>query len=182
MSEPAATIYPRADGGIDLVGVAEGLAGLLLALPGTIAADAPPEVQARLFPDISEDDEQANAEWKQLVRPELFHLLASAREGIESDLRGLALTSAGDTRGRLEIPGKHRDAWISGLQAARLALGARHGLDVYQPEPPDNDDERRRMAIAQVTMAVYADLQWQLVEGVMEEFPDDDETWSSGNG
>ena len=171
MSEPAPEIVPRDDGGLDLEGVPELLAWLLLGLPETIAADAPPEARARLFPDISEDDEDANVEWRRIAHPELFHLLASAREVVEADLRLLVMTLADGGRGRLEIPGKHREAWISALQAARLSIGAEHGLDVYDPAPPPAGGENARV-LAEVKMAVYADLQWQLVDGATRDLPD----------
>jgi len=172
-----ATVSMRDDGGLDLTGVSQGLAAVLLTLPATLDADAPPAVNKRLFPDVSATDEEANDEWRKLMHPELFHLLGSARDVIANDLRLLVMTCATESDGRLEIPGKHRDAWISGLQVARLAIAAHHGLDRYEAEiEPVPPELQRARDYAAATLDLFGELLWRLVSGALAELPEEGRT------
>ncbi len=173
MSDEGANVAMRDDGGLDLTNVSRGLAAVLLTLPASLDANGPPAVKKRLFPDVSATDEEANDEWRKLMHPELFHLLGSAQEVIARDLHLLAMTCTNEGDGRLEIPGKHRDAWISGLQAARLAIGAEHGLDRYEHEvEPVPAEQHRDRTYARATMELFGELLWRLVSGALDELPD----------
>ncbi|MHC4971966.1 MAG: DUF2017 family protein [Planctomycetota bacterium] len=154
-------MFPRierqADGGVAIEDLAPPFVFILLEMPGLLGPDQPDEVKQRLFPDPSEDDE-IRKDWARLVQPELYALLASAREIVLRDLGKLA-PSGGVCR--LEIPAPHVNAWISALNAARLALGAVHGIedeDDLHPfgDPDDEDDDEavelddRRLAIVKI--------------------------------
>lgn len=138
-------MFPRverqADGGIAIEDLTPPIVFILLELPGMLGPDQPDEVKQRLFPDPSEDDE-TRKDWARLVQPELYALLASAREIVQRDLGGL-VSSGGLCR--LEIPAPHVNAWISALNAARLALGAVHGIEDEDDLHPfglaEEDDE-----------------------------------------
>lgn len=156
-------MFPRVrrndDGGVTIEDLAPPFVFILLELPGMLGPDQPDEVKQRLFPDPSEDDE-IRKDWARLVRPELYALLASAREIVQKDLRGL-VSSGGLCR--LDIPEPHVNAWISALNAARLALGAIHGIededDLHPFAVADDDEEEddepveldeRRLAIVKI--------------------------------
>jgi hypothetical protein len=115
----------RPDGGLAIEGLTPPFVFILFELPGLLGPDQPDEVKQRLFPDPSSDD-QIRKDWARLVHPELYALLASAREIVQKDLGKLVPDGA---LCRLEIPAPHIQAWISGLNAARLALGTLHGIE-----------------------------------------------------
>ncbi len=163
-------MFPRverqSDGSIALEGLAPPYVFMLFELPGMLGPDQPDEVKQRLFPDPSEDDE-TRRDWARLVHPELYALLASAREIVQRDLAGI-VSSGGLCR--LEIPAPHVNAWISALNAARLALGALHGIededDLHPFEAAEEEDEvveldERGLAI--VKIHVLGELQALLV-------------------
>ena len=158
-------MFPRLerqpDGGIAIEDLTPPFVFILLELPGLLGPDQPDEVKRRLFPDPSEDDE-IRKDWARLVHPELYALLASAREIVLKDL-GKLLPSGATCR--LEIPAPHVNAWISALNAARLALAAIHGIededDLHpfdDPEEEDDDEDRdevveldaRRLAVVKI--------------------------------
>lgn len=134
-------MFPRLerqpDGGIAIEDLTPPFVFILFELPGLLGPDQPDEVKRRLFPDPSDDDE-IRKDWERLVHPELYALLASAREIVLKDLQKLVPT--GGTC-RLEIPAPHVNAWISALNAARLALGAVHGIEDEDDLQPFGDDE-----------------------------------------
>jgi hypothetical protein len=114
------------DGTLVVEEIAAPLAAVLPELPALLAPDQPDAVRRRLFPDPS-DDEEVSAEWRMKQHPELFALLADARRIVETDLASMRLYPD-KTAWRLDIPPTHVHAWISALNAARLALGAREGI------------------------------------------------------
>ena len=120
----------------------------------------------RLFPGpTASDDADAEAEedWREYVHPELEQLFASHLEIIERDLDGFPEESRvpnvkegseetfdGDEH-VLRIPITHLDAWIHGLNQARLAIAARHDFtekDMDGEIPIDGDG--RALALFQV--------------------------------
>ncbi len=133
------------------------------------------EARQRLFPDPSDDAKQRE-DWERLVRPELFALLASAKEIVARDLKGLVPTTplGPVPRWNLTVPAQHVNAWISALNAARLALGARHGVATEQdlrPELVEKDGkiEMDERTFAIVKINVLAELQALLIlEGLPE--------------
>jgi hypothetical protein len=127
------------------------------------------EVRQRLFPEPSDEATQKE-EWERFVRPELFALLASAREILLRDLKGLeaAEPRAGVPRWSITVPAQHVNAWISALNAARLALGAQHGVESEQDLHPDLEEKDGKIEIDERTFAivkisVLADLQAMLI-------------------
>ncbi len=127
------------------------------------------DVRRRLFPEPSDDAKQKD-EWDRLVRPELFALLASAREILVRDLRALepAEPLGGVPRWNVSVPAQHVNAWISALNAARLALGAAHGVESEQDLHPDLEEKDGKIELDERTFAVVkinvlADLQALLI-------------------
>ena len=114
------------------------------------AASDDPAVQARLFPDPSGgQDRELNADWKSYVEPDLRQLFQSTLETIGEDLAPLEGKGSHRSR-RLRLPLSHLDAWIHGLNQARLAIAARHELTESELEEEVTvDDEERALAILQ---------------------------------
>jgi hypothetical protein len=133
------------------------------------------EVKRRLFPEPSDDAKQKE-DWDRLVRPELFALLASAREILLRDLRGLepAEPAAGVPRWSVTVPAQHVNAWISALNAARLALGAQFGVETEKDLHPQLEEKDGKIEVDERTLAVIkisalADIQHLLIlEGLPE--------------
>lgn len=89
----------------------------------------------RLFgPPTGGKDPDADAEWQEMVEPELRELFQSHLDVVTADLGHLKLV---DGEGMLRIPAEHIRAWIHTLNQARLAIGARNGVT-------DEDMEGRR--------------------------------------
>ena len=127
------------------------------------------EARRRLFPEPSNDEKQ-KAEWERLVRPELFALLASAREILLRDLRGIepAEPLGAVPRWNVTIPAQHVNAWISALNAARLALAAQHGIESEEDLHPKLEEKDGRIELdermfAAIKIDVLADLQAALI-------------------
>jgi len=134
------------------------------------------EVKRRLFPDPSDEAKQKE-EWDRLVRPELFALLASAREILLRDLRGLVAAEpfGGVPRWSITVPAQHVNAWISALNAARLALGTQHGIESEDDLHPDLEPKEGKIEVDERTFAVIkisalAEIQQMLI---MDGLPED---------
>jgi hypothetical protein len=113
---------------------------LLQKIPEHASTEDSPAAHERLF---SDPELNANAsfreDWAEFVEPELRAAFETALDVIRRDLR--QLEGPGPLRVlRLQI--RHLEAWIHGLNQARLALAARHELtdeemaDAAIPEAP----------------------------------------------
>jgi hypothetical protein len=144
----------RPDGTVAVDGILPLLVASLIEVPELLEKPEGP-VRRRLFPEPS-DEKRQRAEWARLVHPDLFALLASAREIVERDLKGLepGASFQGIPRWRLEIPPQHVNAWISALNAARLALGALNGIESEVDLHPDLIAKGEKIEIDERTLAV----------------------------
>jgi hypothetical protein len=73
------------------------------------------------------DDDESNSEWRRHAGPEITHLFESAASLVTKDLAGLEKESFSRTY-HLRIPSGHHNAWMSSLNAARLALAEIHRI------------------------------------------------------
>jgi hypothetical protein len=158
------------DGGIRMTELAPWFVGVLLELPELLDSDQPEAVSRRLYPDPSNDDEQKR-DWEKFVRPELFALVASAREIVMRDIGGMGPEEepAGLVLWSLAIPADHIQAWISALNVARLTLSEKYGIDeddmLDHDEPIDLESEEwneKHFALARIHLLGY--LQQMLIE------------------
>ena len=159
MIEPGLTLNP--DGSIRLESLDPLFVVVLREIPRLLDPDQPDAARRRLYPFPSDDDEQSQ-EWERLVHPELFALVATAQEGVRRDLEELEI---GEEGGRITIPAKHVNAWISALNVARLTLGTVHDFDEDDMEghgPSDFGD--RDMARVKVYLMGW--LQQMLIEEI----------------
>jgi len=140
----------RLDSGIVSLGPLNAVLCELLRLILPSAQDDHPAAQARLFPPPSGgSDDDLDADWKSYVEPDLRHIFQSSLEVIEQDLAALDQNPSGRRRD-LRIPVSHLNAWIHGLNQARLALVARHRLtEAELEEHTAVDDEDRSFALLQ---------------------------------
>jgi hypothetical protein len=100
-------------------------AELLRRIPGCASAEDG-AAKSRLFPaPTGGAEEEADAEWRETVEPELRELFATNVETVEADLKTMTETEEGL---QLTVPIKNAPAWIHTINQARLALGARHSI------------------------------------------------------
>jgi len=152
-----------AAGNLVVGGMSPPLVHVLREMPALLGADQPDVVKKRLFPDPS-DDEAVAAEWRRTQHPELFALLADARTIVESDLSSLSRAFPSRTW-KLEIPATHVNAWISALNAARLALGALNDVTAADMDPERGiAEDARGLAILRIDL--YGWLQSALIDAL----------------
>jgi Domain of unknown function (DUF2017) len=102
------------------------LAELLRQIPASTNSDDSPAAQQRLFSAPADASEkEVCQEWKIYVEPELRRLFQSAIETVAADLEQLNGKEKSVRNCTLRIPTLHADAWLNGLNQARLAIAAR---------------------------------------------------------
>jgi hypothetical protein len=140
------------------------LTRLIQEIPAT--GDPGPACESRFFPPLTGGrDPRMDGDWKQFVRPELEELFSESRRRIARDLEGLRPTGRGCYA--LEIPEANRWEWIHGLNQARLALAAIHGLGEAELEKKVPLEPSASFAAFQIQF--YALLQeWLLADGPVE--------------
>ena len=128
-------------GGLTLIGLDPFFVQLLRQIPECADPGENKLANARLFsPPSRRSDPQLKRDWEQFVYPELRSLFESARDTVLKDLsrmkpeivsgtEELEANKESDTTFRLQIPAKHYDAWLSALNQARLALGAKYHFE-----------------------------------------------------
>ena len=161
------------DGTITLLFLPREFAEILLEIPALLDADDRPEVRSRRYQAPTEDDEEANAEWERMMHPDLFHLVAEARDVVAKDLEVLERTHMDPLGGRLDIPPEHRPAWISAIQTVRVSLGAEHAVTAEDMEDVTALAEPGERARAIVRIHVLGDLQGLLIQDVDPHVGDD---------
>ena len=153
----ALQISMRPEGDLALEGFDETALFLLNDLPAILHYRADPGVQARMFPDALPGDLEANDAWHDAMDAELEYLFASAEELMLKDLEGL------DEGGVLAIPATHLDAWMNGLNQARIILGELYGI-VEEDMHNENPDPGRDRDVAVYRINFYAWLLQILLE------------------
>lgn len=99
----------------------ETLKGVPMLLESTDA-----RVRQRLLPEVYDGDDD-EAQWRRHAVPELERLFASRAQLVRRDLDGMRQLKSADSW-VLVIPDAHVSAWLSSLNAARLALFALNDL------------------------------------------------------
>lgn len=111
-----------AKGVIHFTGIPALLLEALRALE-SIASTDDQRVEARFFQNPGETADGIDDDWHAFVHPDLHESFRSARDVVQSDLRG---ASEEDGFWALKIPLRHVDAWLNVLTQARLALHELH--------------------------------------------------------
>ena len=134
------------DGSVRLIDLAPWFVGVILELPDLLDSDQPEVVSRRLYPDPS-DDAEHQKDWDKFVRPELFALVASARDIVLKDIGTMAPSSIESEEAtdlsvwQLDIPEAHIHGWISALNVARLTLSSRYTVEDGDMVEPEGDTE-----------------------------------------
>jgi hypothetical protein len=137
------------DGSVRLVDLAPWFVGVILELPELLDSDQPEAVSQRLYPEPS-DDEEHKKDWEKFVRPELFALVATARDIVLKDIGNMGPCSIESEEAldlsvwQIDIPETHIHAWISALNVARLTLSSRYTIeddDMAEPEELSEPEE-----------------------------------------
>lgn len=142
------------------------LAGMLQSL----AADPwerYPEGSARLLPSPGEDEE-LRTDWEDLVQPELRRHFNTESAMVVEDLAQLKQGNGKNPAWSLEIPSDHSNAWLTTLNAHRLALVTECHLteaELSEKTEPDFFSERG-FALMQVNF--FAFMQECLIRGMEE--------------
>ena len=109
-------------------------------------------VQDRLFPSpTGGQDDEFDEEWKEYVGTELAELFESHLTTIDKDIEDFPPSLPAANHHTLHLPIKHLEAWVHGLNQARLAIAARYGFEEKEMEdsiPLDGDV--RALALFQV--------------------------------
>ena len=116
-------------GELDLLGVE-----LLHQIPVSAEPADNTDVHDRFFPSPSGGrDARLDGDWQNYVEPGLRELFQDCLEVIESDLADFPGDTPQDYY-TLQLPLKHLEAWIHGLNQARLALAARYDFTEEEME------------------------------------------------
>ena len=143
------------DGALLFSNLAPWFVSVLLELPHWLEQDKQDDtIRRRLYPEPSDDEEQRE-DWRKYVHPDLFALLADAREIVLHDLGALTPADEEDPLGvwEMRIPKEHINGWISALNAARLAIGAKHEIEEedMSDEPTELEEfDERRLAVTRI--------------------------------
>jgi len=126
------------------------------------------DVMARLFPRAYLDptEEEAEADWERLVRPDLVTSRISALQNL---VDSLPATERRDGRVEGRLDEEHEAAWLGVLNDARLAIGTRLGVteddDVSRLSPDDGS------FLAWQVYAWLTDVQADLVDVLLGGLP-----------
>jgi hypothetical protein len=136
------------DGEVVFGDLDEFLQELLARLPDAASPDDEPARQ-RLFGSPSGGrDPEADAEWKEMVEPELHELFRSRVDVVRADLENLQTIEGEQV---LRVPADHLQAWVHTLNQARLAIGARHNIEEADMEGQrDFSSPERGFALLQI--------------------------------
>ncbi len=133
-------------------------------------------VRRRLLPDTYGDAEQ-ESHWRRHGRPELERLFLSRAQLVRRDLKGLRRLARTDTW-VLPVPESHTAAWLSSLNAARLALFELNELTAADMEPGGFERCTRKQREAVFRIHFLAEVQSFLLGDIAvdeDDFLDDGE-------
>lgn len=114
--------------------------------------DDSPEARARLYPAPSAGrDPEFDAEWREFVESDLADMFATSIEVIQRDIADFPPARPAADHHTLHLPIKNLEAWIHGLNQARLALAARYGLTEKEMDGPlPEEGDMKALALFQV--------------------------------
>ena len=138
------------------------LAGLIQA-----AAEDPwehyPEGSARLLPPPG-DDEELLEDWQELIQPGLRSHFETERLTVADDITRMKQGRGKEPLWLLEIPSNHMEAWLTTLNALRLALACEHCFTEEELAHKNSPDLSSGRGIALMQVNFYAFIQECLVQ------------------
>jgi hypothetical protein len=121
-------------------------------IPKVADPSASEAARRRFFPSPTQGEHpELEKDWQNYVQPELEEWFTSSLEVINGDLSGFSKDTTNVELGQtLEFPLKHLDAWIHGLNQARLSLAAQYDFtDEDMSGEIPIDGEARSLALFQ---------------------------------
>ncbi len=148
---------------------------LLRDVPLAARPDGDGQARRRLYPGLFQRgrvDEEAERDWSELVHPSLQSLFESSLQRVQDDLDRACPSDTrehGEPLYDIRVPVAHAEAWLSGLNQARLSLAER--FDLYDeadeprplPEPPQTAAQQM-----QWRAALQAELYGYVMEWILE--------------
>ena len=141
---------------------------LLAGMLQTVAVDPwerYPEGSARLLPSPG-DDEELRTDWEDLVQPELLRHFNAERSVVAEGLSQMRPGRGKNPGWSLEIESAHTDAWLTTLNAHRLALVSEYHLteeELSEKKEPDFSSER---GFALIQVNYFAFMQECLIQAM----------------
>ena len=118
-------------------------------------------VRKRLLPETCENPED-EAQWRRHSVPELERLFLSRAQLIRRDLGGMKKLEF-DGSSALLIPHEHTSAWLTAMNAARLALFALNDLEAHHLDPEEFEALSPKQQEAVIRMDLLAWIQGVLL-------------------
>lgn len=152
---------------------------LLRDIPAAARADGEGPASGRLYPGLFHrggGDEDSERDWSELVHPSLQSMFETALQRVQSDLDRADASGRrehGEPLFEIEVPVAHAEAWLSGLNQARLSLAER--FDLYDdadeprplPEPPETVAQQMQWRAALQTELYGYVMEW-ILENVID--------------
>ena len=129
---------------------------ILRMIPVSANPEGSAEAEDRLFSNPEPVAGRFTEDWEAYVEPELRHLFQSALETVDSDLKTPEEISAaqGGVKYSVRVPLTHVEAWVSGINQARLVIAARNCFESEDIEGglPESIESPRDMALLQLNL------------------------------
>ncbi|HHI79521.1 MAG TPA: DUF2017 family protein [Planctomycetes bacterium] len=122
------------------------------------------DIRSALFPNAFQQTPEHREDWEKYSSPDLLHLFADRVEIIRGDLRNFGIDGATLTF-ELRIPETHANAWLAGLNAARLLLGEDFSITAEDmAREPILEDPPEDKEIALLQISILGHVQQMLLE------------------
>ena len=122
-----------------------------------------PEGSARLRPPPGKEEE-LREDWRDHVQPGLRRHFDSERAIVVADIAGMKQGKGRSPLWSLEIPNKHREAWLTTLNALRLALACEHCFTEEELSHKSSPDLSTGRGLALMQVNFYAFMQECLIQ------------------
>ncbi len=126
-----------------------------------------PEGSSRLLPPPG-DDGMLLEDWNDLVQPELRRHFDSERAVVAADILAMKQSRGKQGLWSLEIPKDHTDAWLTTLNALRLALAGEYGFSEGELSPKNPPDLSCARGLALMQVNFYAFIQECLIHSLQD--------------
>ena len=122
-----------------------------------------PEGSARLLPAPGEDEELRH-DWEDFVQPELRRHFDAERTTVQADILAMKQGRGESALWSLEIPKEHGDAWLTTLNALRLAIASEYCLTEEELSEKESADFSTERNVALVQVNFFAFIQECLIQ------------------
>jgi len=163
----------RAEDGFLFGGLTGNYVDTLRAVP-MLLESSDPRVRERLLPDTYDDPEEER-QWRQHATPELERLFMSRCQLVRRDLAAMQQEPEAESF-LLRIADGHVSAWLSSLNAARLALFALNDLTAEHMERDGSARVGSKQQEALLRIHFLAEVQGALLDDLDLVEPRDDAT------